>query len=109
MSEARITFITADGEQHAVSAPCGWTLMEAAVKHGVPGIVAECGGSCACATCHMYIDSEWVSKATAPQQIEREMLEWTAEPATERSRLGCQVPITSELDGIVIRVPTTQL
>lgn len=109
MSFQRITFVTAEGTKYPVEAPVGWTLMEAAVKNAVPGIVAECGGSCACATCHLFVASEWSGALPAPESVERDMLECTAEPATAHSRLGCQVRVTAQLDGIVIHLPQSQV
>ena len=102
-----ITFIGFDGAERQVSADIGLSLMEAARDNNVPGIEAECGGAGACATCHVYIAKEWVSASGAAGRIERELLEMVDEPR-EESRLSCQIEITDELDGLVVRLPETQ-
>jgi ferredoxin, 2Fe-2S len=109
MSNATIHFVDPAGETHDVSVAPGWTLMEAAVQKGVPGIVAECGGSCACATCHVTIAEEWLAKLPPPEDMEQEMLTCTATPATAHSRLSCQVKVTGDLDGMVVRIAESQV
>lgn len=100
-------FITEDGETHTVAANPGLTLMEAAVANMVPGIEAECGGACACATCHVFVDPEWACKLPEKSQTEIGMLEFAA-GRQENSRLGCQIEVTEELDELTVRVPATQ-
>ncbi|WP_438391884.1 2Fe-2S iron-sulfur cluster-binding protein [Caballeronia sp. DA-9] len=109
MSDPCIVFIDPARVEHRVHAPNGWTLMEAAVQNSVPGVIGECGGSCACATCHVMIAPEWAAVLAPPEAMELELLGCTATPATSRSRLGCQVRITSEFDGMIVYVAETQM
>ncbi|OPG72057.1 2Fe-2S ferredoxin [Pseudomonas ogarae] len=102
-----ITFVQPDGSLVNVDAKVGGTLMEAAVNNMVKGIDADCGGACACATCHVYIADEWKTKIQAPEGMESDMLEYAHEP-DESSRLSCQVRVTPEMEGLVIRVPSQQ-
>lgn len=102
-----VVFIQHDGSERRIEVSEGTSLMAAALNNGVDGIVAECGGSCSCATCHCYIDDAWYAKLTPPGDTERGMLEWVVEPRPN-SRLGCQVPVTAALDGIVVHVPANQ-
>lgn len=104
----RITFIAFDGTTTRVDAGTDMTLMEAAVENDIAGIVAECGGSCSCATCHVYIDPEWTKRVGPPNTIENDMLE-SADERAENSRLSCQVKVTDELDGLVVRLPEHQI
>ncbi|MDD9909787.1 MAG: 2Fe-2S iron-sulfur cluster-binding protein [Ahrensia sp.] len=104
---AKITYITHDGTQHAVDAPNGSTVMENAIKNAVPGIEAECGGACACATCHVYVDEAWTQKTGEPEAMEEDMLDFAYE-VQPNSRLSCQIKVTDELDGLVVRVPERQ-
>lgn len=103
----QITFINADGSSLEVNAETGSTVMQAAVDNGVDGIVAECGGACSCATCHVYVAQDWVSKLEPASDIEEEMIE-CALYLRENSRLGCQLVITDDLDGLVVEVPEAQ-
>ena len=103
----KITYIEASGVVRQVEAQIGHTVMETAVKNDVTGILAECGGACACATCRVYIDDSWRGKVGDVSDMEREMLEFSEE--TEPSaRLSCQISITDDLDGLVVRVPASQ-
>jgi 2Fe-2S ferredoxin len=102
-----LTYITHDGETHKVEAATGTTVMEAAVRAMVPGIEAECGGACACATCHVYVDEAWKEKVGGPSPMEEDMLDFAYDVA-ETSRLSCQIKVTDELDGLVVRVPERQ-
>lgn len=104
---AKITFIQPDGKQQVVEADKGLTVMEAAKKNMVPGIEAECGGACACATCHVYVDPEWTDRVGAPNEMEADMLDFAFDVRDE-SRLSCQIKVTDELDGLVLRVPEKQ-
>jgi 2Fe-2S ferredoxin len=104
---AKITFIQPDGAQDAVDAEDGMTVMEAAKQNDVAGIEAECGGSCACATCHVYVDAAWRDKVGSPQNMEEDMLDFAFD-VREESRLACQIRITPELDGLIVRVPAKQ-
>jgi 2Fe-2S ferredoxin len=104
---AKITFISADGTETVINAENGVSLMMAAVNNGIKGIVAECGGACSCATCHVIVDKDWYAKLTPAAQLEKDMLEFAAEPS-ETGRLSCQIPVTDALDGLVVRVPAAQ-
>jgi 2Fe-2S ferredoxin len=103
----KITFIEHDGTEHVVDAEVGMTVMEAAIKNMVPGIEAECGGACACATCHVYVDEAWQEKTGQPQDMEEDMLDFAFE-VRPTSRLSCQIKVSEELDGLVVRVPEKQ-
>lgn len=103
----KITFVQPDGSALDVDAKVGGTVMEAAVNNMVKGIDADCGGSCACATCHVYVSSEWKEKLQAADVMEADMLEYAHEP-DEFSRLSCQLRITPDMEGLVVRVPAQQ-
>lgn len=104
---AKITFLTHDGQQHVTEADSG-SVMEAAIDHGVPGIDADCGGCCSCATCHVYVAPEWRDKVGQPEGMEADMLE-VHDDRQPGSRLSCQIPVREELDGLVVTVPQFQL
>jgi ferredoxin, 2Fe-2S len=103
----RITFIEPGGSRRVVDAPIGVTLMEAAVQNGVQGIVALCGGACACATCHVYVDAAWRPRLGAREEMEEGMLESAWEPR-DNSRLSCQIHVTADLEGLEVTVPPRQ-
>ncbi|MDP9083302.1 MAG: 2Fe-2S iron-sulfur cluster-binding protein [Pseudomonadota bacterium] len=103
----KIAFIHAGGARRRIDAPLGITLMEAARQNGVQGVVAQCGGACACATCHVYIDPVWLTKLQPPEDMEQGMLETAWEPRSN-SRLSCQIYITAELDGMTVTLPERQ-
>ncbi len=104
---AKITFIQPDGATQVVEAAPGVTVMEAAKLNNVPGIEAECGGACACATCHVYIDEGWREKTGKPSEMEEDMLDFAFD-VREESRLACQIKVSDEIDGLVCRVPAKQ-
>lgn len=104
---AMITFVQPDGSQQTVEAEPGMTVMETAKKHLVPGIEAECGGACACATCHVYVDDQWRERAGPPSEMEEDMLDFAFD-VRESSRLSCQIKVTDTLDGLIVRVPDKQ-
>jgi 2Fe-2S ferredoxin len=104
----RITFITHDGNEHVVDAPCGQTVMQAAVDNLVPGILGQCGGDCTCGTCHCYLGGDWPRRIAPPSDDERAMLDFTL-GVQENSRLSCQLLVSEQLDGIVLRLPESQL
>ncbi|MEE9587536.1 MAG: 2Fe-2S iron-sulfur cluster-binding protein [Hyphomicrobiaceae bacterium] len=104
---AKITFIEHSGAEHTVEAEPGMTVMESAIKNDVPGIEAECGGACACATCHVYVEDAWRAATGAPEEMEEDMLDFAFE-VRESSRLSCQIKVTDALDGLVVRVPEKQ-
>lgn len=103
----KIHFISNDGTTFDVDAATGTTVMENAIKNNVPGIEAECGGACACATCHVYVDDAWVEKAGKAEAMEEDMLDF-AYDLQPNSRLSCQIKITDDLDGMIVRVPEKQ-
>jgi len=104
----RITYIESGGAVHVVDVPSGLSVMEGAVENLVPGIVADCGGACACATCHVYVDPEWSARLPAVQELEADMLDFAWEP-NDSSRLSCQLKVTPEMDGLVVRIPAEQI
>lgn len=103
----KVTFIAHDGTPHEVQAAAGQSLMLAAVTNGVPGIDADCGGACACATCHVYVPEAWAGKLPEQGQMEKDMLNFSAE-LRDNSRLACQIPITEALDGLTVHMPEAQ-
>ncbi|MBB3932831.1 2Fe-2S ferredoxin [Kaistia hirudinis] len=104
---AKITYIAFDGTEYVVEAKDGSTVMENAVRNAVPGIEAECGGACACATCHVYVDPAWVEATGEPEPMEEDMLDF-AHDVQPTSRLSCQIRVSPALDGLVVRVPESQ-
>ena len=103
----KITFITADGQSYETEAEIGSTVMETAIMNGVPGIIAECGGACTCATCHAYVDESFVEIVGPPSMMEEDMLDFAFE-VKPNSRLSCQIKVKAALDGLVMRVPSRQ-
>ena len=103
-----LTYIESDGTTHSVEARLDRSVMQIAVEHSVPGILADCGGSCSCGTCHAYVDAQWLALLPAVTESEAFMLEAVPEPR-EGSRLCCQIPMRPELDGMVLRLPAEQL
>ena len=103
----KITYIAFDGMETTVEAKEGMSVMQTAVNNGVDGIVAECGGACSCATCHVYVDQEWFDKLPEAQSMEKEMLDFVMSPQPT-SRLSCQIKVTAELDGLVVNTPESQ-
>jgi 2Fe-2S ferredoxin len=103
----KITFIEPGGGRREIDVAPGITLMEAARQHGVQGIVAQCGGACACATCHVYVDPAWLARLEPREEMEEGMLETAWEPR-ENSRLSCQVHVTADMDGLQVTVPERQ-
>ncbi|HTU09605.1 MAG TPA: 2Fe-2S iron-sulfur cluster-binding protein [Allosphingosinicella sp.] len=103
-----ITFIGHDGDSTEIEAELGESVMEAATRNYVPGIVAECGGGCSCATCHVYVDAAWADLVGGAGPGEDDLLECAFEPRPN-SRLSCQILVAAELDGLVLRVPERQM
>jgi ferredoxin, 2Fe-2S len=103
----KLTIVAFDGTRFDIDAVEGSTVMENAVRNSVPGIEAECGGACACATCHVYVDEDWVEKAGPPAAMEEDMLDFAFD-VRPNSRLSCQIRLTQALDGLVVRVPERQ-
>jgi 2Fe-2S ferredoxin len=103
----KITFIDTGDTARTVEGEVGTTVMETAIKHGVPGIEAECGGACACSTCHVYIEEAWREKVGEPTPMEEDMLDFAFE-VRPNSRLSCQIKVREELDGLAVRTPERQ-
>ncbi len=103
----KITYIEPSGNENVVDVPEGWTLMQGATSNGVDGMDAECGGSCACATCHCYVESH-ADELAPPSEAELNMLANVAAERRDNSRLACQIKATAAMDGMVVRMPSTQ-
>jgi len=103
----KITFIDAGGAARIVEAATGSTVMEAAIRNAIPGIEAECGGACACATCHVYVAEDWTQAVGKPQPMEDDMLDFASD-VRPTSRLSCQIKVKAELDGLVVTTPAKQ-
>jgi ferredoxin, 2Fe-2S len=106
---ARITYVEYNGTRHEVEVPVGLTVMEGARDNGIPGIEADCGGACACSTCHVYVAEDWVGKLPERDPMEADMLDFAYEPDPVRSRLTCQIKVTDDLDGLVVYMPEKQI
>ena len=104
---AKITYIEHNGKSHTLEVANGLTVMEGAVQNDIPGIDADCGGSCACATCHVYVEKKWFEKLPKKEITEEDMLDMAYEPK-KFSRLTCQITVTDELDGLVVKMPLKQ-
>ena len=104
---AKVTYISFSGEEQTVDVKPGLSVMEGAVKHNIPGIDADCGGACACATCHVYVDEAWLPKTGEKSAMEESMLDF-AENVEDNSRLSCQIKVSDSLDGLVVRMPESQ-
>jgi 2Fe-2S ferredoxin len=103
----RIVYRTYDGDRRDVDVTAGTSVMEGAVRNGVPGIDGDCGGACACATCHVYVEDEWLGKLEPQSDMELSMLEF-AEGVRPNSRLGCQIKLAPGLDGLTVELPESQ-
>ena len=106
---AKITYIEHNGTKHEIDVANGMTVMEGARDNNIPGIEADCGGACACSTCHVYIDPEWVEKIPAKDDMEADMLDFAWQPDAARSRLTCQLKVTDALDGLIVQMPEKQI
>jgi ferredoxin, 2Fe-2S len=105
---AKITYIEFNGKEHVIDAPTGHSVMEGAVNNNVRGVIAECGGACSCATCHVYVDDAWVDKLEKKSDLEDAMLEAVCD-VKPNSRLSCQIKVSDALDGLVVRLPEKQV
>lgn len=103
----KITFIDFEGTERTVEGAIGDSIMEAATSNDIPGIDADCGGACACATCHVYISPDWLNIVGKPEDLETEMLD-VAEEVKDNSRLSCQVKISEEMNGLILTTPESQ-
>ena len=104
---AKITYNTHDSKTHTIEVQNGLTVMEGAVQNDIPGIDADCGGGMACATCHVYVNEEWFEKIPKKESAEEDMIDMAFEP-NKFSRLTCQITVTDELDGLVVKMPSKQ-
>ena len=103
----KIVFVTSRGVEHEIEAAVGQTVMEVGQKAGMDEILGECGGACACATCHVYVAPEWAAKLPQPEPMESDMLDFAVDPRAT-SRLSCQIKITEALDGLMVEMPARQ-
>ena len=103
----KITYIEHNGKNHTIDVANGLSVMEGAVQNNIPGIDADCGGSCACATCHVYVDEKWFNKLSKKESAEEDMLDMAFEPK-KASRLSCQITVSDSLDGLVVKLPSKQ-
>ena len=104
---SKITYIEHNEKSHTLEVANGLTVMEGAVQNNIPGIDADCGGSCACATCHVYVDEKWFKKLANKESAEEDMLDMAFEPK-QLSRLSCQLTVSDALDGLVVKMPSKQ-
>ncbi len=105
----KITYIEFNGTEHVVDVEIGMTVMEGARDNNIPGIEADCGGACACSTCHVYVDLNWVGKIPEKEDMEEDMLDFAYSPDENLSRLTCQLQVTEEIDGLIVRMPEKQI
>jgi len=103
----KITYIEHNGKTHNIEVPNELSVMEGALQNNIPGIEADCGGACACATCHIYVDEKWFNKLPNKSESEQDMLDMAIEP-NKFSRLGCQITVNDDLDGMVVKMPSKQ-
>jgi ferredoxin, 2Fe-2S len=106
---AKITYVEHGGKEHVVEVSTGLTVMEGARDNGIPGIEADCGGACACSTCHVYVDPAWVDRLPAKDSMEQDMLDFAWNPDPVRSRLTCQLKVSDKLDGLRVQMPEKQI
>ena len=106
---AKITYIEHNGTEHQIDVASGSTVMEGARDNNIPGIEADCGGACACSTCHVYVHPNWVDKLPSMDDMEEDMLDFAYEPDPARSRLTCQLEVTDALNGLVVQMPEKQI
>jgi 2Fe-2S ferredoxin len=104
---AKITYIEFNGTEHTADVKPGLSVMEGAIRNNIPGIDADCGGACACATCHVYVDPAWREQTGEASAMEESMLDF-AENVEANSRLSCQIRVKDELDGLIVRMPENQ-
>ena len=103
----KITYVEHNGKSHTIEVPKELSVMEGALQNNIPGIDADCGGACACATCHVYVDEKWFDKLQKKEDAEQDMLDMAFE-SKKNSRLACQITATNELDGLVVKMPSKQ-
>ena len=105
---AKITYIEFNGKEHVLDAPTGHSVMEVAIANNVRGVIAECGGACSCATCHVHVDAAWIDKLDKPDDMEDAMLDAVVD-RQPNSRLSCQIKASDALDGLIVRLPEKQV
>ncbi|UZD89733.1 2Fe-2S iron-sulfur cluster-binding protein [Cognatishimia activa] len=105
----KVTFFSFEGQARTVDIPVGSSVMEGARDNNIAGIEADCGGACACSTCHVYVDDAWVDKLVTKGDVEEDMLEFAYEPNERLSRLTCQLKVTVDMEGLVLRLPERQV
>jgi len=103
----KITYVESSGTKHEIDVDNGMSVMEGAIKHSVPGIDADCGGACACATCHVYVRKEWLEKLGKRESMEEDMLDFAFD-VRDNSRLSCQIKVSDALDGLTVDLPQKQ-
>lgn len=103
----KIKFIDHDGDERIIDANIGDSVMQVATQNDVPGIDADCGGACSCATCHVYVNEEWMARVGSPEEAEAEMLD-VVDEKQDNSRLACQIKVSDELDGLTVTTPESQ-
>jgi len=103
----KIVYIEHNGREHVVDVPADHSVMEGAVNNSIPGIDADCGGQCACATCHVFVDPAWIDRVGTPNATEQSMLEFT-DGLCSQSRLSCQIKVSDALEGLIVRLPKSQ-
>tara|TARA_B100001057_G_C22736369_1_gene905956 strand:+ start:726 stop:1049 length:324 start_codon:yes stop_codon:yes gene_type:complete len=106
---AKVTFIEHDGSKHVIEIENGLSVMQGAVENNIPGIDADCGGSCACSTCHVYVHPEWINRIPKKDDMEEDMLDFAYEPNKKFSRLTCKIIVNDALDGIIVKMPKRQI
>ncbi|NEK85951.1 2Fe-2S iron-sulfur cluster binding domain-containing protein [Blastococcus saxobsidens] len=104
----KVVYVGGSGQEHAVDAAVGESVMAAAVKNGVPGIIGECGGNASCGTCHVWVRAEYTELVGEPNELEQDLLEMAVSEPRDSSRLSCQIPVSPELDGLTVDVPPEQ-
>ncbi len=104
----KITYVEFDGTEHEIDVRPGMSVMEGARDNSIPGIDADCGGACACSTCHVYVHPDWWEKLPAADEMEEDMLEFACEPDPNVSRLTCQIQVTESMEGLIVRMPERQ-
>jgi 2Fe-2S ferredoxin len=104
----KVVYVDAEGQEHAIDATVGESVMAAAVKNGVPGIVGECGGNASCATCHVWVREEFAGLVGTPGDMEEDLLDLGVSERRSTSRLSCQIQVTAELDGLTVDIPPDQ-
>lgn len=105
---AKITYVEFSGKEHVLDIATGLSVMQGAINHNVRGIIAECGGACSCATCHVYVDASWTDRLEKKSEIEEAMIEAVCDPQPT-SRLSCQIAVSAQLDGLIVRLPAKQV